>query len=328
MGGCVGLGISVLMDQFFYGFWTLPVLGNLQVNVFQGVGSLYGTHPFYWYLVCGIPAMVGLLLPILVYAGWWCVRRKETRFLWMMIACYVLLHSISPHKEFRFLLPMLPIFCLLASHEISNHKVPKRLRWFLVVVFCVANGLVFVFLGMIHQRAPLDANRDIRRQVSSLANAEAVVRVHYLMGCHATPAYSHLHVPPVRVEAWHLDCSPDCRVSQTCESHAFLDNPREFVETHYHPRGMPDFVAVFAAEAHLIRSQLEERGLEEVGRYTHSVNGARLLDWVLGDDYFHPAYSRYTLWEGLVDVSVDEMLLFARRRDYERNDTCGSQKEV
>jgi Alg9-like mannosyltransferase family len=34
--GLVGIGLSLIVDRYFYGFWTIPFLGSLHFNVIQG----------------------------------------------------------------------------------------------------------------------------------------------------------------------------------------------------------------------------------------------------------------------------------------------------
>jgi Alg9-like mannosyltransferase family len=34
--GLVGIGLSLIVDRYFYGFWTIPFLGSLYFNVVLG----------------------------------------------------------------------------------------------------------------------------------------------------------------------------------------------------------------------------------------------------------------------------------------------------
>lgn len=49
-GGSLGLFLSILVDRLFYGFWTFPLLGNLDFNVLQGElfcqSSILASAPF------------------------------------------------------------------------------------------------------------------------------------------------------------------------------------------------------------------------------------------------------------------------------------------
>lgn len=65
--GAMGLFVGLLIDRFFYGFWTIPFLGNFHFNVILNHASLYGSHPFHWYFTVGLPAVAGLLLPMVLF---------------------------------------------------------------------------------------------------------------------------------------------------------------------------------------------------------------------------------------------------------------------
>ncbi|KAL3924961.1 MAG: hypothetical protein SGILL_000717, partial [Bacillariaceae sp.] len=99
--GSLGFIVSVVIDRIMYGFWAFPTLGNFQFNVLEGYGALYGSHPFYWYFVAGIPALTGLMFPVLIYDIFRGAWDYGGRNLWIIISCCVSAHSVSAHKEFR-----------------------------------------------------------------------------------------------------------------------------------------------------------------------------------------------------------------------------------
>lgn len=247
----------MVLDRVMYGFWAVPVLGNFHFNVTLGNGSLYGTHPFHWYFTAGIPALTGMLLPVLVYDFFSARTTTCQRRLWIIISCYVVAHSTSAHKEFRFLLPILPMFCLLAGTRLRAWTRRTTQSWKLKLLLMsgiLINLIAVLYLGLVHQRAPIDVNRAIvQAAVASSAAAKSksssnskTYRIHYLMGCHSTPLLSHLHSsssigsdPEIRFDPWYLDCSPNCRAdpNKECESDAFSRDPRRFVDLVY---GLPN----------------------------------------------------------------------------------------
>jgi len=135
------------VDRYFYGFWAVPFLGSFHFNVLLGNGALYGTHPWYWYIIAGLPAISGITLPFflletatlslsifrlqqsiaandstrkpnrrMAHLMSQALRQHPATIVVIIILCYVALHSASGHKEFRFLLPILPLICVLAGH--------------------------------------------------------------------------------------------------------------------------------------------------------------------------------------------------------------------
>lgn len=325
----VGIGLSLMVDRWFYGFWTFPLLGNLHFNVVEGMGALYGSHPFHWYLTSGIPAITGLMLPVLLYAV---LRPGPKDHLWIVVTTYILLHSISAHKELRFLLPILPLLCIFSGKVLSDefdlvlHPKRRLLRRLLIGLFLVVNPAAFLYLGMIHQRAPIDINKAIVHRIQKGGKDD--ITVHYLMPCHSTPLYSHLHVRGVHVKAWHLDCSPTCRASETlvCESVAFERDPVAFVKGAYgdvckaipdedseylcHPiqeATVPNFLAIFARDAVKVDPQLISMGLVVSDRFFHSIGGFKFF----GTEVGATDLNSWRIADWLV-LRVEEIVLYER----------------
>jgi GPI mannosyltransferase 3 len=204
-----------------------------------------------WYIYAGLPAICGIMLPFFLWEVGTVVNAfvpSPRMTLLKIIVPYIILHSFSEHKEFRFLLPMLPLICILAGHaitrllsvaETSNSGLLRMITPKLILTILVLlNYPHLLYLGIIHQRGPVAVNQYIAStiQKSSDRNGESQqFAIHYLMGCHSTPMYSHLHLPNVRIQAWYLDCSPDCRSKPEieCESDAFSRDPFSFVESTY-----------------------------------------------------------------------------------------------
>lgn len=279
--GALGIAIACLVDKYFYGFWTLPFLGSLHFNVLQGNSSLYGSHPWHWYLTAGIPVITGLWLPFVL----WDIRllitsRAEEKFsssyfarrnLWIIVAVYTWAHSMSGHKEFRFLMPILPLFCLLAgphvqsfsfwigqrwccrrNRQTQNTATSATCIWPCILLMAFANLLAVLYLGLFHQSAPISVNHKISSMVEEatrrnqqLSSISRLFSVHYLTGgCHSTPLLSYLHMQQTAAgsrlvfDTWSLDCSPDCRSNPDilCESDRFAKDPVRFVEETYRMR--------------------------------------------------------------------------------------------
>jgi hypothetical protein len=197
---------------------------------------------------------------------------------------------------------------------------------FLIVV---PNVIILNYLARFHQGAAIQINQRIRQLAQQGGNAQ--YSIHYLMACHSTPLYSHLHVPSVKMEAWTLDCSPACRASPNviCESDRFTQEPVRFVKEAYGmddtcgneeqgtasaaaaaKRLVPDFLAVFAENAALLKEQLARMGLQQVDRFSQGINGAKVGPLQFGDDFNSDAFGHYQF--GMLEISVDEMVLFAK----------------
>jgi phosphatidylinositol glycan class B len=213
-----------------------------------------------------------------------------------------------------------------------------RQSMLVILLLLLPNMIILVYLGTFHQRAPIEINHRIRKLAHYGGNTQ--YRIHYLMGCHSTPLYSHLHIPFIQMDAWTLDCSPKCRRASSpnviCESDFFSQDPVRFVEEAYYgmdddddddntsctlrdeegsckddaKRSVPDFLAVFAGDAAFLREHFARMGLKEVERFSHSINGLKVGSLQFGDDFTSDAFRHFRF--GVLEISVDDMVLFAK----------------
>lgn len=111
----VGLCLTVSIDTFFWQSKTLlwPELASFVSNVFpsdHGLGaSAWGTSPWYWYWTSAIPRLVlnPLLLLLIPYGLATPVASSVAQVLTPSLI-YTVLYSFLPHKETRFLFPIVP----------------------------------------------------------------------------------------------------------------------------------------------------------------------------------------------------------------------------
>eukprot|EP00934_Nitzschia_sp_Nitz4_P005041 Nitzschia sp. Nitz4//scaffold3_size479765//197502//199441//NITZ4_000081-RA/size479765-snap-gene-1.394-mRNA-1//-1//CDS//3329550701//5031//frame0 len=368
--GLLGFMATLFLDYNLYGFVAIPLLGNLEFNVFQGTvlcwprqyraflfvnlpasslphlllwttgnGRLYGTHPFHWYFSAGIPAIVGLLLPFLL---WDFVRVKKwsrgRRVLWLLVGLYSVVHSFSAHKEFRFLLPVLPLLSVLAGENLQAFTNSISWKKTFLVLAVVANLGAVLYLGLFHQQAPIAVNRHILSMVGDHGRYNPI-HIHYLMGCHSTPVLSHLHSPGAKIHVRTLDCSPACRADpwKDCESEVFARNPGQFVEHMYlespEPRHddpetceeesiisstLPDFVVTEAGNVASMQVHLEAMKMYEVKRFVQGIQGLQLPGNLSIGDISSRTFSLGIAGKSVI-LMLDEFVLFGRMEEYNNN---------
>ncbi|KAK3590324.1 hypothetical protein CHS0354_008766 [Potamilus streckersoni] len=103
--GSVCLVLSLIIDRIFYGDWILVQLNFLQFNILSGGGAFYGTHPWHWYLTQGFPVVMTTHLYPFLLGAW----KSKNKVLLFVIIWYILILSFLSHKEFRFLMPIIPL---------------------------------------------------------------------------------------------------------------------------------------------------------------------------------------------------------------------------
>ena len=238
--------------------------------------SLFGTHPLHWYVSAGAWALAApqliVLLVFLCQSGS-SVKRGAQRAFWHSIGgdwhwgwlasiSYVIVHSVVPHKEERFLTPLVPIvnaYAAIATARVSlgafssaaGAKAPqsqnrrrKGSGLACLVLLAISSAGVAYYLTRRHQAAPELSFHNLRNRLLALESSRGVKRrdthsLHVLAPCFSTPGLAFLHGTTAvcgsnqnaagepLIEAWMLEC--DHRTSffvnnGTTRSHGAADS--------------------------------------------------------------------------------------------------------
>mmetsp|Transcript_43448 Transcript_43448/g.82910 ORF Transcript_43448/g.82910 Transcript_43448/m.82910 type:complete len:586 (-) Transcript_43448:188-1945(-) len=239
--GCAVFGLAAAVDSAAYGRWVFVPWNFFVFNVLRGGAAHYGSHPWHWYLSQGIPSVTLTLLPLVLVGIWQANSHGQRLFAWLA-AWFVAVHSFIPHKEFRFLLPVLPLLLMYAGRALAtvqpawtNHSAPgagwQRRFWnrrALLLGILITQVPAALYLSVVHQRGSLAV-------MPFLASEAENGRVRgggilFLTPCHATPFSTHIHRPvPMRF----LDCTPPAQAGDMDESDVFFSNPASFLESSY-----------------------------------------------------------------------------------------------
>lgn len=237
--------LSVALDYYFYKELTIPLYNFLEFNVVKNLSVFYGVAPWHFYVLQAIPLMMMLYLPLIV-----CGLRKDILLLSSLI--YLIGFSLIQHKEFRFIMPLQPIFLYYSARGYRKlHRFKKYVPLGLFLNVCIA-----IFFSNVNERGAVDILHFMKSNKDALFG--------FLTPCHSTPWQSHLHNPDLR--AWFLTCEPPLHLlnptlqeinSYRDQSDMFYDNPKLFIKEnlgstlHY-----PDYIIVFAPMKELIESEL------------------------------------------------------------------------
>lgn len=147
------LGIGALTDRWGYGTWELAPYNYFYQNLVLDKASNFGTDPFYYYfykpILKGIPP---ISLILLWFGGkfWW---NKRNEGLFWGIVFFILIHSLIPHKEVRFLTPVYLLVSVGAIYEISKIKIKKALLYPVLAINLIL--LIKVISSPAHSRIAL-----------------------------------------------------------------------------------------------------------------------------------------------------------------------------
>ncbi|QRK09786.1 hypothetical protein JQX13_06605 [Archangium violaceum] len=117
-----------LLDRLTWGRWFHSALVYLDFNLVQGKAAAWGTAPFAYY---GRVLMRAMGTVTLVTLGLSLLAARRAPGLLGVAAAFFVLHALQPHKELRFLVPVLPLFAALAGvglDAVLRHLPPSPAR--------------------------------------------------------------------------------------------------------------------------------------------------------------------------------------------------------
>ncbi|HXN41383.1 MAG TPA: hypothetical protein VN918_06305, partial [Myxococcaceae bacterium] len=107
-----GAFVFGLIDRLTWGHWFHSVIAYLRFNVLEDVAGSFGRSPPRYYPVALINALGPLWVVILSFIVLAVVRARELFFIALL---FFIPHWLSPHKELRFIFPLIPLWCALAA---------------------------------------------------------------------------------------------------------------------------------------------------------------------------------------------------------------------
>lgn len=155
VSGVLGLGALAfgLLDRLTWGGWFHSAVKYLEFNLVEKGAEGWGTSPFGYYAETLWRAMpwAWLLLAALAL-----VAARRAPGLAAVAAAFFLLHAWTPHKELRFILPLLPVLAglsgaglqVLAGEEAWRRAVPALVLAVSLQSAFHARALTFGELGM------------------------------------------------------------------------------------------------------------------------------------------------------------------------------------
>ncbi|KAK2539519.1 Pigb [Columba livia] len=261
--GLVTVGTSLIIDRVFFGEWVLVQLNFLKFNVLQNLGTRYGSHPWHWYFTQGLPVILGTHLPFFVHG---CVLApKRYRLFLVAVIWTVLVYSTLSHKEFRFIYPVLPFCMFFCGYSLKRLKTWKKPAASLLLL---SSALPALYTGLVHQRGALDVVSHVQQLCESSDRAQAFV--FFMMPCHSTPFYSHVHCP---LRMRFLECPPDLTGNESYidEADAFYSNPLDWLNKEfYNDTLLPSHLIFFSVLEQEISSFLALRGYEKTATVFHT----------------------------------------------------------
>lgn len=271
--GAIVLGVTCMLDRAIYGSWILVPLNFLKFNFLSSGGDYYGTHVWHWYLSQGFTVMLFSFLPFsaagIIYSKQWKIAG--------LIGWVLGIYSLLGHKEFRFVLPVLPIALMFSGYSLAKMRTTNgkgkgglrtQIKWppkmGLAVLFLVATNIpMALYMSLVHQRG----TEDVMSYLAEEASHGEVKHILLLMPCHATPYYSALHH---NVSMRFLDCTPSEERGTPDESDRFMMDPSGFVLELSKNWTLPSHIVLFDSEEKPLKDFLASHSFKEVKRFFHA----------------------------------------------------------
>ncbi|XAR51226.1 Dolichyl-P-Man:Man(6)GlcNAc(2)-PP-dolichol alpha-1,2-mannosyltransferase [Bertholletia excelsa] len=274
--GVLVVTLACLLDRFMYGSWVVVPLNFLKFNFLSSGGDYYGTHKWHWYFTQGFPVMLFTFLPFSITG---IILSKQWK-LSGLIAWVLGLYSVLGHKEFRFVLPVLPIALIFSGYSLTTigkpglsqgkqrgspsiHTKCHSKLCFAVFFLLATNIPMALYMSLVHQRG----TEDVMKYLSEEALRGKVKSILFLTPCHATPYYSTLHQNlPMRF----LDCSPSEEEGVPDESDRFMMDPAGFASEFAKKWSLPSHIVLFESEEKQLRDFLISHAFQERKRFFHT----------------------------------------------------------
>ncbi|KAJ2517790.1 glycosylphosphatidylinositol anchor biosynthesis [Coemansia sp. RSA 1939] len=318
--GSVAFPTMLVVDRLGYKRWVFPPYQFYRFNVQQDLATWFGESHVLYHFYASVPVLFTSMLPFVIHGVYiaFATRRVSTEP--ALLAAVVLVQfSLVSHMEYRFIYPLLPIGFMyagvsidtLAGHlpmsvtadNVASYPTPsqpaskhandnskyrknpapasKRLsvRTVLIYLF-VTNIPAILYVDLVHQRGVMDVFKYLRRNSTS-GKSNSVTSVGFLMPCHSTPFYSHLHR---NIPMWFLSCEPplerSAMDSHYWEANDFEQNPTEFIRdifstlplqhTERTQHEQPSHLVLYGSMVSRIRDELNDLGYVETARFFNS----------------------------------------------------------
>lgn len=263
--GLIAISASLLMDRLFYGYFVLVQKNFIEFNLINDLGAFYGTHPWHWYFSQGFAVVMTTHIPSFVM-GAKMGYKKNGLLLWTVLWT-LCIYSFTSHKEFRFIFPVVPIcmlFCGLFMEDMHRSGKSK-----LLILYLLFNIPASIYFGLFHQRGVLDVMGYVQEVADQHSTGEQR-SVMFLMPCHSTPFYSHVHNNlPMRF----LECQPNLNQEEDYveETSLFYNNPMDWLKKEYEDSAsIPTYLIIFDVLKPSIEDFLCSHHFHEVTSYFHT----------------------------------------------------------
>ena len=155
------------------------------------------------------------------------------------------------------------MLCIKFQSEYYINKNKWKFFWILTSVFSFL--IPSVLLGLFHQRGQFHLMSYLRNEIDVYKEKSSFL---FLMPCHSTPLYSHLHQ---NVTVKFLECEPPLKENSYDESDDFFNYPIVWLNNYWDNQNLPTHIALFDNIDSSISSFLNNKGYKMDHKIFHTV---------------------------------------------------------
>ncbi|CCD27412.1 dolichyl-P-Man:Man(7)GlcNAc(2)-PP-dolichol alpha-1,6-mannosyltransferase NDAI_0K02210 [Naumovozyma dairenensis CBS 421] len=148
-GLTIGGLLTLLIDSYFWKAWTIPEFDAFIFNVIEGSASKWGTESPLAYFTHYLRMM--FIPPTVLFLNYFGFKMapKNLKIMSMAAYCHILILSLQPHKEWRFIIYSIPPIILLGSTAAAylweNFEVISVKSYLLMLLLPLSPVISFLF---------------------------------------------------------------------------------------------------------------------------------------------------------------------------------------
>ena len=218
---------NTIIDMYFYKKVTFPIFRFLKFNFTTPLSKFYGVAPWHFHLFQSLPIILGASIPVFIIGLFFQLSRKSFPKVYLnpffqvklTILLNLVVYSWLPHKEFRFIFALQPLFILLSSFGLLklNAEYGKRLACLKSLLWFIPFASVFfaLLLDTFHESGSIEVMKFLHEEpeIDSLG---------FIMPCHSTPGQSYLHRNDIS-DLWSVTCNPPLHLLDDPEAYSKLE---------------------------------------------------------------------------------------------------------
>ncbi|KAK2725054.1 GPI mannosyltransferase 3-like isoform X2 [Artemia franciscana] len=205
------LAASTAVDSYFCERFVFNPYHFFMFNVYNQGSTIFGVEKFTYYLTSVIPDQLHILTLPFVLQWFSMFRRKkdgQLEILWQIAGTYVFslfVTSLNPHKEERFILPLLPLSIFMASVTVVQWeewliKNRSKVARFLIIWFCttcfLSDSMLIIKKSRFDGRGRIDVTLRLAESLDEDRRIQGrTPSILFLGECYGYPLASGIHRP-------------------------------------------------------------------------------------------------------------------------------------